>query len=593
MTYTQKKLNVNNIIKLIWPHMWTDRKFSIRFRLVISFVLLGLARLAAVAFPLFYKNLIDILSITPTVIIAIPFAIISGIAAGRLITVTFQELRENFIFPVVRVCMRRIGVSLMKHLHNLSYQFHISKHTGNVGRALERGIHAIEQFVFFLMFSAIPSLLEVLLICGVLFFLFDPIYSIIAFSSIFFYGLFTFWVSEWRLKFRRRMNQADSETMAKAVDSLINFETVKLFSAASFEADRFNTSMLKVENAAHSSLKSLSLLNLGQALILGFTQFILLVLAVNDYLNGVIGLGSLVLVQSYLLQLFAPLNFLGTTFRNLRQSTIDIESMMGLFTIKDKLTDHPKAKVLGKKPVAICFDNISFSYGHKNILSNISFTIESEKRLAIVGESGAGKSTITRILTRLIEPHDGNIYIGKSKIEDLQQDSLRQRIGIVPQDCVLFNESLAFNIAYGSLKATKSAIIKASKQAQLDEFIKSLPDGLNTLVGERGLRLSGGERQRVAIARALVKNPSILIFDEATSSLDTATEKQIQQTFNMVSQNRTCLIIAHRLSTIVDCENILVLRKGKIVEYGHHNTLIAKKGFYAKMWQRQAISSVK
>jgi ATP-binding cassette subfamily B protein len=470
-------------------------------------------------------------------------------------------------------------------------KFHLDRQTGGLTRAIERGAKGMEFLLTFALLEVMPLIIELILVSAILWGMFGFYYALVTVITVIIYATYTLTLTEWRIKFRRRMNDADEKAATRAVDSLLNYETVKYFNAEEIEAKRFSNALKLYEDAAVVSRTSLSMVNVGQGLIISIGLMIVMGLAGQDIKAGNLSIGSFVVVNTYLIQLYLPLNFLGYIYREIRQSVADMERMFSLLTEDPDIMDNQKAAPLRISGGQIDFENITFSYGPRAVLKNLSFSVEAGKRVALVGPSGAGKSTISKLMFRFYDPDTGDIRIDGQSLRDLEQSSLRAEIAMVPQDTVLFNTTIAENIAYGTNALDMDAVRNAARLASLDDFISSLPDGYDTKVGERGLKLSGGEKQRVAIARAILKNPSIFLFDEATSALDSHTEKQIQQSLNAISEERTTLIIAHRLSTIVSCDEILVLVKGEIIERGTHKTLLSKKGVYFDMWQRQASES--
>jgi ATP-binding cassette subfamily B protein len=476
---------------------------------------------------------------------------------------------------------------MFKHLHNLSLQFHLNRQTGGLAKYIDRGTKGIDFLLRYVLFNILPTFFEVFLVSGILFYLYGPWYAVITLATIGFYSYLTFQITEWRNVFRKRMNKADNDVSTKMIDSLLNFETVKYFNNETFESNRLDKSLEEYESAANQSRHSLSLLNIAQTFIIMFGITIMLVMSAYGIKNGDINVGGFVVINAYMLQLYQPLNWLGSVYREIRQALTDMENMFSLLEVPStsqiNLVDLPKNNV-----TEIRFKDVSFDYDvRRTIIKNITFTVPNGKKVAIVGPTGAGKSTISRLLFKFYSPKNGNIYINETNINKISQESLRKIIGVVPQDTVLFNDTIYYNIAYGNTGATNEEVVSAAKNADIHNFISILPDGYETIVGERGLKLSGGEKQRVAIARTILKNPKIFFFDEATSALDTSTEKEIQKNLENVSKNKTTLIIAHRLSTAANADNIIVLDKGAIIEEGNHETLIQKKGKYFEMWEKQ------
>jgi len=479
---------------------------------------------------------------------------------------------------------------MFKHLHNLSLQFHLNRQTGALAKYIDRGTKGIDFLLRYVLFNVVPTFFEIFLVSGILFYLYGPWYAVVTLTTIGLYSYLTFQITEWRNVFRKRMNQADNDISTKMIDSLLNFETVKYFNNEAYEFNRLDKSLEDYELAANQSRHSLSLLNIAQTFIIMLGITIMLVMSAFGIKNGDIDVGGFVVINAYMLQLYQPLNFLGSVYREIRQALTDMENMFSLLEVsqvsKDDLEDMPQSNV-----AEIRFDKVSFDYDiRRTIIKNISFTVPNGKKVAIVGPTGAGKSTISRLLFKFYDPKEGGVYINNININKISQESLRKMIGVVPQDTVLFNDTIYYNIAYGNTDASKEEVIIAAKNADIHNFISTLPDGYETIVGERGLKLSGGEKQRVAIARTILKNPKIFFFDEATSALDSSTEKEIQKNLESVSKDKTTLIIAHRLSTAANADNIIVLDKGIIIEQGTHKSLLLEKGKYFEMWGKQKLS---
>ena len=561
---------------------------QIRNRIIGAFACLILAKSSNIITPLLYGGAVDYVNGDAGFSTLILWYILGAYALSRLGQQIFSEGKEYLFSRVAQRAVRGAAMTAFRHLHLLSMRFHLDRQTGGLTRAIERGAKGMEFIMTSAAFEVVPLLVEVLLVSILLWVMFGWPYAIITFATVLIYALFTIKVTEWRMKFRRQMNKADEQAATKAVDSLINYETVKYFNAEAHEAERFDVSMRQYEDAAVLSRTSLAAVNIGQGAVIAIGLVLIMGIAGHDIQQGKLSVGDFVAVNTYLLQLYLPLNFLGWVYREIRQSLIDLERMFGLLDEHPDVKDPENAQELRLSQGEIKFDNVHFAYKERAILKGVSFTVPAGKKVAIVGPSGAGKSTISRLLFRFYDPQNGHIEIDGQDIQSVKQASVRAAIGVVPQDSVMFNASIGYNIHYGRAEASQAEIEEAARLASIDSFIKQLPEGYEALVGERGLKLSGGEKQRVAIARAILKKPSIFLFDEATSALDSQTEKQIQTALNAVSQSRTTLIIAHRLSTIVDSDEILVMKDGQIAERGTHPQLLAKDGLYAAMWARQA-----
>lgn len=575
-------------LRAMLPYLWPADETGLRVRVVGALACLVLAKVTNVIVPLFFKDAVDVLSKENAEALALPVGLLVAYGLARLLTVVFQELREALFARVKMRATRVVALETFQHLHALSLRYHLDRQTGGLSRVIERGVKGIEFLLNFTLFNILPTLLEIILVCGLLWGLFDWRFALVTFVTIASYIAFTLYVTEWRLKYRREMNSRDTEANTKAIDSLLNFETVKYFGNEDHEARRFDRAMRGYEDAAVRSLTSLSLVNVGQGGIIAVGLVILMAMAGQGVVNGSMSVGDFVLVNTYLIQLYLPLNFLGFVYRQIRQSLTDMEDMFTLLKVPQEVSDKPGAKALEVPSGNLRFDHVSFGYDPRRpILRDVTFSVPSGKTLAIVGSSGAGKSTISRLLFRFYDVDEGRVVIDDQDIRDVPQATLRSAIGIVPQDTVLFNDSVYYNIAYGRPSASREEVEQAARMAQIHDFIIGLPDGYDSLVGERGLKLSGGEKQRVAIARTILKQPRILLFDEATSALDTATEREIQTSLKEVSRGRTTLIIAHRLSTVVDADEILVMDQGRVVERGTHTALLSRKGHYAEMWARQ------
>ncbi len=574
-------------IRTLLPYLW-QRSFEMRGRVVLAMMLLVLAKVANVYVPILYKQAIDILGANQAPLVVVPIAILIAYGILRIATVAFGELRDAVFAKVAERAIRTVSLRVFEHLHRLSLSFHLERRTGGLSRAIERGVKGIEFLLTFMLFNILPTLVEIVMVCGILWWFYGVEYAAITFVTISAFIAFTLTVTEWRLKFRRRMNQQDSQAHTKAIDSLLNYETVKYFGNEAHEAQRFDESRRRYEEAAVQSKTSLSLLNIGQGAIIAIGLTGITIKAGYEVAAGTMTIVDFVLVNTYMIHLYIPLNFLGFVYREIKQSLTDMEAMFELMHVYPDIEDKPGAKPLDVRDGEIKFDNVRFSYdARRNILDNVSFVVPPGQTVAIVGASGAGKSTVSRILFRFYDIEGGSERIDGQDISEVEQQSLRAAIGIVPQDTVMFNDSIFYNIAYGNPGASRAEIEEAARLAHIHEFIHALPDGYETQVGERGLKLSGGEKQRVAIARTILKNPRIMLFDEATSALDSGTEKEIQDNLKEVSRDRSTLVIAHRLSTIVDSDQILVLDNGRIAERGRHAELLERDGKYADMWHRQ------
>ncbi len=567
-------------------YLWDKDRFDLKIRVIAAMTCLVLAKIANVIVPQFYSRAIDQLGVKEALVV--PVLLIVSYGVVRVLSQAFGELRDFFFVRVSANAQRRSALETFEHLHNLSLRFHLDRQTGGLSRVIERGVAAIQFVLSFMLFNIVPTLLEILLVVGILLYSFSWPFAVITFVCVFGYIIFSVMVTEWRLKFRRRMNDSDSKANTKAIDSLINYETVKYFCNEGHEKNRYNSSLVKYEEASIQSQGSLSLLNIGQGLIIGVGLTSVMLLAGYEVKDETMTVGDFVLVQTYLLQLYMPLNFMGFVYRQIKQSFVDMEQMYSLLGENQEVKDQDNAPDIEVSGGVLEFKNVSFAYNaDRPILKNVSFKIESGQTLAVVGPSGSGKSTLARLLYRFYDIQEGEISIDGQNIQSVGQKSLRQSIGIVPQDTVLFNDSIAYNIEYGMIGSSFEKVQEAAKLSRIDGFIEGLPQKYETSVGERGLKLSGGEKQRVAIARTFLKNPPILILDEATSALDSKTESAIQESISEVSQKRTTLVIAHRLSTIVDADQIVVLKDGEILEMGQHNDLLHKKGEYWRMWELQ------
>jgi len=576
-------------LKALSRYLWPKRAKEVRLRVLVALGLLALAKLANVYVPILYKEAVDILAVEASAIIVLPLGLILGYGIIRVLSIIFAELRDAVFAKVGQRAVRTVGLETFRHLHGLALRFHLERQTGGLTRSIERGTKGIDFLLTFMLFNIIPTLFEIVVVCAILWALFDIWYALITFVTVAGYIAFTLLVTEWRIQFRRRMNETDNLANTRAIDSLLNYETVKYFGNEEHEARRFDHALERYETAAVRSKTTLSALNTGQAAIIGIGLTAIMIMAANGIRDGSMTIGDFVLVNTYMIQLYMPLNFLGFVYREIKQSLIDIEAMFHLLNVAPEIDDHPGAPALRPGPGEIVFDRVSFAYDPRRpILKDVSFTVPPGQTVAIVGASGAGKSTISRLLFRFYDVTEGAVRIDGHDVRDVTQASVREAIGIVPQDTVLFNDTIYYNIAYGRpATSTPSEVEKAARLAAIHDFIMATPDGYQTMVGERGLKLSGGEKQRVAIARTILKQPSILLLDEATSALDTHTEREIQSAIRLVSADRTTLVIAHRLSTIVDADEIIVLDGGRIVERGRHADLLIRGQSYAAMWRRQ------
>jgi ATP-binding cassette subfamily B protein len=573
-------------LKTLFPYLW-----AYKWRMLLALLFLVGAKMANVGIPLVLKRLIDHMTIRtgdPHALIVLPIGILVAYGALRVCTTLFTELREFVFAKVTQRAVRTIALKVFRHLHALSLRFHLNRQTGGMTRDIERGTRGISSLVSFTLYSILPTLVEITLVIGYLMLHYDMWFAGITIAALVVYIAYTVGVTEWRTNFRRTMNDLDSKANTRAVDSLINYETVKYFGNEDYEAQRYDHSLQRWETAAVKSQTSLSILNTGQALIIAIAVTLILWRATQGVIDGKMTLGDLVLVNAFMIQLYIPLNFLGVIYREIKQSLADMERLFSLLDQHREIADSPYARPLSVRHAEVRFSHVDFNYEAKRqILFDVDFTIPGGTTTAVVGHSGSGKSTLSRLLFRFYDINAGQITIDGQNLRDIEQASLRKAIGIVPQDTVLFNDTIEYNIAYGKPNASKDEIIAAARAAYIHDFIESLPDGYATMVGERGLKLSGGEKQRVAIARTLLKNPAILIFDEATSALDSKAEQAIQAQLKEIAKNRTTLVIAHRLSTIADAAQILVLDHGHIVERGTHQQLLAANGAYAQMWARQ------
>ena len=558
-----------------------------KWRVTAVVLLLVASKLANVGVPLLLKEIVDAMSL-PQAMLAVPVMLILAYGLLRLLSSAFGELRDALFAKVTQRAIRRVALQVFEHLHSLSLRFHLDRQTGGVSRDIERGTRGISFLLTFMLFNILPTLLEIFLVAAILFVKYDPWFAIITFVTLGAYIVFTLVVTEWRMVFRRTMNEMDSKANTRAIDSLLNYETVKYFGNERYEVARYDEQMRQWEVSAVRNQTSLATLNAGQSVIIAIGVTLLMLLAADEVARGKMTVGDLVLVNVFMLQLYMPLHFLGFVYREIKNALADMERMFKILNENLEVQDAPQAVALRVEQAAVRFEGVSFSYDPaRQILHDVSFEIPAGHTVAVVGASGAGKSTLSRLLFRFYDVDDGAILINGQDIRQVTQQSLRAAIGIVPQDTVLFNDSIYYNIAYGRPGAAREDILRAAQSAHLHHFIASLPQGYDTMVGERGLKLSGGEKQRVAIARALLKNPALLIFDEATSALDSKSERAIQDELGSIARDRTTLVIAHRLSTVVDAEQILVMDKGRIIERGTHRELLRQGGAYAQMWALQ------
>ena len=574
----------------LMPYLWPKNNKNFKIRLILAICFLIFAKLANVSVPIFLGKAVDSLDELNknSLIIFIPIVFIAAYGIARFLHAGFGEIRDALFARIGQNAIRRAALKIFEHLHNLSLKFHLNRQTGALSRIIDRGIGAIDFILRFVTFNIFPTLLEIILVCLILLNLFSWYFSIITFFVILFYISFTFIVTEWRVQIRKKMNDADNVRGQKSIDSLLNYETVKYFNNENFESSNYDKSLEEYEKFAIKSAISLNFLNLGQALIITIGIIGMMVLTVYEIQSNKMSIGDFIIVNTYLIQLSIPLNFIGFVYWQIKQSLVDMENMFTLLNEKTEITDNIHAKDLIISDASVTFKNVSFHYDEKRkIIKDISFKIYPNQTVAIVGPTGAGKSTISKIFFRFFDPISGSILIDNQDIRKVTQKSLREQIAVVPQDTVLFNETLFYNISYGNPNSSKEEIVQVTKMAKLHDFIENLPDGYNTIVGERGLKLSGGEKQRVAIARALLKKPKIFFFDEATSSLDTKTEKEIQNNLEHLSKNITTIIIAHRLSTVKNADNIIVLDNGEIAETGNHRRLLELNGLYSNLWKQQ------
>ncbi|MCT4557320.1 MAG: ABC transporter ATP-binding protein/permease [Pelagimonas sp.] len=575
-------------LRRVTPYLWPEGETWVKQRVIIALSLLVLAKIVAVFTPILYKYAVDSLSgeVSDLTLGAVGLTVAYG--GSRLLTVGFQQLRDAVFVRVTQRALRQLALETFTHIHRLSMRYHLTRKTGGLSRIIERGVKGVEFLLRFLLFSIGPLFLELILVAGILFYLFDVWYLAVVVGVIVGYIRFTFAVTEWRVKLRREMNKQDTDANQKAIDSLLNFETVKYFGAESREAARYDTAIQGYQTAAIKTATSLAMLNFGQSLIITSGLVAVMVMAALGVERGALSVGDFVMVNAYMIQITMPLNFLGTVYREIRQSLVDMGDMFDLLEQPRDVDDKPDAKPLNVTGGVVHLDNVAFAYDPaRPILKGVDIKVAAGENVALVGPSGSGKSTVGRLLFRFYDVSGGSLTIDGQDVRDVTQNSLHAAIGVVPQDTVLFNDTIRYNIGYGRADASEDEIIAAAKAARIHDFILSLPEGYDTPVGERGLKLSGGEKQRVGIARTLLKDPPILLLDEATSALDTETEASIQEALQHAGQGRTVITIAHRLSTIADADRIVVLQDGEVIEEGTHDALLVQNGRYAALWARQ------
>ena len=560
-----------------------------RARVVLALAFLVLSKIAIVYVPIFYKKAVDALTLADSdIVLVVPVGIIVAYGLARVASLGFSEARDAIFARVGQRAVRTVALEVFRHLHQLSLRFHLDRQTGGLSRIIERGIRAIELLLRISLFNLIPTVIELTLVFGILWYMLDLVIACITLATVIIYITYTMIVTEWRIRFRRRMNEADTSANTRAIDSLLNYETVKYFGTEKHEAGRYDERLENYEDAAVKSNVSLAALNFGQAAIVSIGLTLIMLISAGGIVSRTMTIGDFVLANTYLMQLYQPLNLFGFVYREIKQALIDIEQMFQILAVGADIVDKPGAERLIIERADIRFEGVDFAYDERRpILKGVDLSVPQGHKVAVVGPSGAGKSTLARLLYRFYDVDLGRVMIDGQDVRDVTQESLRAAIGIVPQDTVLFNDTISYNIGYGRLGATRDEVEDAARMAHIHDFITSLPDGYDTMVGERGLKLSGGEKQRVAIARTVLKNPKILIFDEATSALDTHTERAIQANLNDLAKGRTTLVIAHRLSTVIDADEILVLEANGIVEQGSHTELVEKGGVYAGMWRRQ------
>ena len=577
-------------IRTLLPYLWPHARWDVRTKVLAAIVCMVAAKIAVVYVPILFGEAIDALPALAEAggAAALPLGLILAYGGARVASLAFGELRDAIFASVGQGAIRAVGLATFRHLHALSLRFHLERQTGGLSRFIERGTKAIEILLRFMLFNVLPTIFEITMVFVLLWTLLDIWFAVVTIVTVVLYVAYTVAVTSWRIKLRRRMNEADQRANTRAIDSLLNYETVKYFGNEEHEAQRFDRSLRSYETAAVASGRSLGLLNIGQSFIISGGLTIVMIMAAAGIADGSMTVGDFVMANTYLIQLYQPLGFFGFAYREIKQALVDMERMFDLRRVPPEVQDNPAAPPLSVAGGEVRFEDVEFGYDPRRpILKGVSFTVPAGKTVAVVGPSGAGKSTISRLLFRFYDVGVGRVLIDGHDIREVQQASVRAALGIVPQDTVLFNDTIAYNIDYGRPGSTEGEIEQAAKHAEIHDFIAATPDGYATMVGERGLKLSGGEKQRVAIARTILKDPPILLFDEATSALDTATEQAIQKNLRELSQGKTTLVIAHRLSTVVEADEILVLEAGRIVERGRHRDLLAAGGVYAAMWARQ------